>query len=164
MGWVCSSSSSPLSTRGSELYFWVPSSCREGLCAAETLLIIGKPMIRLDLCSFVHDTFWTQCYSSAITAHPLPLSVNVTSQMLGSSFLSLDCLISSDHPLPNQHPQLGIDIAESIFRPATTKLSALHNPDHSETQVDYLTHLHLYHIVPVVASLVAAYVYYIMYI
>ena len=64
-------------------------------------------MIHLDLCPFVHGTSWTQCYSSGITAHSLPFSVIVNPQILGSSFLSPESLISSD--LHNQN-QLEIDI------------------------------------------------------
>jgi hypothetical protein len=149
------------STKDPGIYFWVPLSYREGLCAVETLLIIGKHMIHLDLCHFAHGTSWTQCHSSAITAPSLPSTGNANFQPLTSSSLSPDCSTSSNSPIHNQHPDLGSTTAEFATNATTMELSTptVHNPDHSATQVDYLGFFHLHYIVLALSSLVAAYFY-----
>jgi len=43
------------------LAFWVPPSCRGGLCGVE--VVFGSHTTRLDLSQLVHGTAWTQCHS-----------------------------------------------------------------------------------------------------
>ena len=45
------------------LLLWVPPGCREGICAKETVAIVGARLTRMDLSRFVHGLSWGKCFS-----------------------------------------------------------------------------------------------------
>jgi WD40 repeat protein len=80
-GWVRCSNLVDRDSGDSRLLFWVPETCREALCGAETLIVAGKRTTRLDLSRFAHGVSWTECHSSVSTLnnlaelHPLKIAL-----------------------------------------------------------------------------------------
>jgi tricorn protease-like protein len=60
-GWIrCSNNEN----NGNDLLiFWVPPSCRYGLCDIGTLHIFGRRTTRVDFSRFQHGKYWSRCHS-----------------------------------------------------------------------------------------------------